>query len=113
VKRVGEELLSFLSIIMGLEKHALVELHKELFQALRVNYYPPCNNPEQVLGLSSHSDTGTITLLMQDDDVSGLEIRNKGNWVPINPILDAIVVNIGDVIEVYFLILSLNVTPSS
>jgi len=102
MKRVGEELLSSLSIIMGLEKHALVVLHKEFIQALRVNYYPPCNTPEQVLGMSPHSDTGTITLLMQDDDVSGLEIRNKGNWVPINPILDALVVNIGDVIEVYF-----------
>jgi len=72
-----------------------------------VNYYPPCNTPEQVLGMSSHSDTGTITLLMQDDDVSGLEIRNKGKWVPINPISDAIVVNIGDVIEVFFFFLYL------
>ena len=85
---------------MGLEKHDLVGLHKEVLQGLRVNYYPPCNNPEQVLGLSPHSDSSTITLLMQDDDVPGLEIRHKGNWVPVTPIPDALVVNVGDVIEV-------------
>jgi isopenicillin N synthase-like dioxygenase len=106
VRRVGEELLSFMSIIMGLEKHALAELHKELIQGLRVNYYPPCNNPEQVLGLSPHSDTTTLTLLIQDDDVLGLEIRNKGNWVPVKPISDALVINVGDVIEVIFFVLT-------
>jgi len=106
VRRVGEELLSFMSIIMGLEKDALAGLHKELVQGLRVNYYPPCSNPEQVLGLSPHSDTTTITLLIQDDDVLGLEIRNKGNWVPVKPISDALVINVGDVIEVIFFCLN-------
>lgn len=100
MKRAGTELLSSLSVIMELEKHTLVELHKEVLQALRVNYYPPCNTPEQVLGLSPHSDTSTITLLMQNDDVPGLELRHKGNWIPVTPIPDALVVNIGDIIEV-------------
>ncbi|KAI4354531.1 hypothetical protein L6164_003384 [Bauhinia variegata] len=101
VKRVGEELLSSLSMIMGMQKHALLEVHKELVQALRVNYYPPCSSPDQVLGLSPHSDTSTISILMQDDDVSGLEIRHTGGWVPVTPISDALVVNVGDVIEMW------------
>ncbi|KAK8466514.1 hypothetical protein PHAVU_008G118300, partial [Phaseolus vulgaris] len=53
-----------------------------------------CNTPGQVLGLSPHSDTSTITLLMQDDDITGLEIRHQGGWVPVIPISDALVVNI-------------------
>ncbi|KAJ1402615.1 Oxoglutarate/iron-dependent dioxygenase [Sesbania bispinosa] len=101
IKRVGEELLSSLSVIMELQKHVLLGLHKELVQSLRVNYYPPCSTPEQALGLTPHSDTTTITLLMQDDDVPGLEIRHKGNWVPVTPISDALVVNVGDVIEIW------------
>ncbi|XP_027351293.1 protein SRG1-like [Abrus precatorius] len=100
VKRVGEELLSYLSVIMGMQKHFLLELHKLSLQGIRVNYYPPCSTPEQVLGLSSHSDSNTITLLMQDGDVSGLEIRHKGAWVPVAPISDAILVNVGDVMEI-------------
>ncbi|KAL5166358.1 Protein SRG1 [Glycine soja] len=99
VRRVSQELLSLLSVIMGMQKHVLLELHQESLQALRVNYYPPCSTPEQVLGLSPHSDANTITLLMQDDDITGLEIRHQGGWVPVTPISDALVVNVGDVIE--------------
>ncbi|XP_027351292.1 protein SRG1-like [Abrus precatorius] len=102
VKRVGEELLSYLSVIMGMQKHDFLGLHKESesLQAICLNYYPPCNIPEQVLGLSPHSDTSTITLLLQDDDVQGLEIRHKGGWVPVSPKSDAIVINVGDVMEI-------------
>ncbi|RDX77974.1 Protein SRG1, partial [Mucuna pruriens] len=101
VRRVGEELLSSLSVIMGMQKRVFLGLHKESFQGLRVNYYPPCSTPEQVLGLSPHSDTSTITLLMQDDDIIGLEIRHQGGWVPVTPISNALVVNVGDVIEIW------------
>lgn len=90
---------------MGLEKHVLLGLHKEVLQGLRVNYYPPCSTPEQVLGLTPHSDASTITLVMQDDDIPGLEIRYKGSWVPVTPILDALVVNVGDTMEVIELFL--------
>jgi len=85
---------------LGLEEHVLLGLHKEVHQGFRVNYYPPCNTPEKVLGVSPHSDPRTIALVMQDDDVSGTEIRYKGNWVPITPIPGALVVNVGDVLEV-------------
>jgi len=87
-------------VIMGMQKHVFLGLHNESLEGLRMNYYPPCNKPEQVLGLSPHSDTSTITLLMQDDDITGLEIRHQGGWVPVTPISDALVVNLGDVIEV-------------
>ncbi|KAK7350299.1 hypothetical protein VNO77_08742 [Canavalia gladiata] len=100
IKRVGEELICSLSVILGLEKQDLLELHEELLQGIRVNYYPPCNTPEQVIGLTPHSDASTISLVMQDDDITGLEIRYKGNWVPVTPIRDALVVNVGDVIEI-------------
>lgn len=105
VKRVAEELVCSLSLIMGMEKHTLLAMHKEMLQALRVNYYPPCSMPDKVLGLSTHSDTSTITILMQDDNVSGLQIRHQGEWVLVKPIPNALVVNIGDVIEVQLTVL--------
>ena len=85
---------------MGMDKGSLLKLHKELLQALRVNYYPPCHKPDKMLGISPHSDTSTITILMQDDDVTGLQIRHQEGWVPVEPVPNALVVNIGDVIEV-------------
>ncbi|OMO97244.1 Oxoglutarate/iron-dependent dioxygenase [Corchorus olitorius] len=88
-------------VIMGMDKETLLELHKQLVQAYRVNYYPPCSKPDQVLGVSPHSDPGTITILMQDDYICGLQIQHKGEWVPINPIPNALVVNIGDMTEIW------------
>ncbi|XP_024519387.1 probable 2-oxoglutarate-dependent dioxygenase At3g111800 [Selaginella moellendorffii] len=36
---------------------------------MRVNYYPPCPQPDEVLGLSSHSDATIITVVIEDADV--------------------------------------------
>ncbi|OMO97243.1 Oxoglutarate/iron-dependent dioxygenase [Corchorus olitorius] len=101
IQKVGIELLQLLSHIMGMEKEALLKLHKQLVQAYRVNYYPPCSKPDQVIGVSPHSDSGTIAILMQEDYISGLQIQHKGEWVPVDPIPNALVVNVGDVIEMW------------
>ena len=101
IKRGAEELLGSISLAMGMEKHTLQKMHKEMLQGLRVNYYPPCSMPDNVLGLSPHSDTSSITILMQDDNVSGLQIRHQGEWILVKPIPNALVANVGDVIEVY------------
>ena len=94
------ELLQSFSLIMGMDKDALLGLHKQLVQAYRVNYYPACAKPDQVLGISPHSDASTISILMQEDDVCGLQIQHNKEWVPVNPIPNALIVNVGDVIEV-------------
>ncbi|TYJ40013.1 hypothetical protein E1A91_A04G110000v1 [Gossypium mustelinum] len=101
IRKVATELFQSFSLIMGMDKEALLGLHKQLVQAYRVNYYPPCSKPDQVLGVSPHSDTSTITILMQEDDVCGLQIKNNNEWVPVNPIPDALVVNVGDVFEIW------------
>ena len=70
-----------------------------------MSYYPPCPKHELVLGASPHSDGGSITLLLQSDDVVGLQIKHKGGWIPIKPIPNAFVINIADVLEVIKLLL--------
>ncbi|KAJ0027586.1 hypothetical protein Pint_35390 [Pistacia integerrima] len=101
VKEVGEELLRSFSRIMGMDKDALLGLHKQGAQGMRVNYYPTCSRPDLVLGLSPHSDSSTITILMQEDDTEGLQIKHNEEWVPVKPVQDALVVNVGDVIEIW------------
>lgn len=61
--------------------------------------------PDKVVGASPHSDTTTITILMQEDNVTGLHIRKEGQWVPVKPIPNALVVNVGDMIEVIIMML--------
>ncbi|GJM94470.1 hypothetical protein PR202_ga11115 [Eleusine coracana subsp. coracana] len=68
---------------------------------VRVNYYPRCPQPELTLGLSSHSDPGGMTVLLADDRVRGLQVRHRaGAWVTVDPVPGALIVNVGDQIQV-------------
>lgn len=99
--RLSQQLLSVFSKLLGLQCEELLKMHCELLQVLRMNYYPTCPTPEKVIGVSPHADTGTLTLLFQEDDaINGLQIRHSGGWVPIRPRPNALFVNIGDVVEV-------------
>ncbi|XP_072996687.1 jasmonate-induced oxygenase 1-like [Typha latifolia] len=68
--------------------------------AVRVNCYPKCPQPELTLGLSSHSDPGSMTILLADEDVKGLQVRKGNKWVNVNPFPGALVVNVGDQIQI-------------
>ncbi|KAK6929373.1 LOW QUALITY PROTEIN: Isopenicillin N synthase-like, Fe(2+) 2OG dioxygenase domain [Dillenia turbinata] len=101
IHTVSQEIIAHLSLLMRMDRDSLKRQHGELMQAMRLNYYPTCSRPDLVLGVGPHSDSDIITLLLQDDEICGLQIRHKGGWVPVKPIPNSIVVNIGDVMEVH------------
>ncbi|RVW40671.1 S-norcoclaurine synthase 1 [Vitis vinifera] len=49
---------------------------------------------------SSQIYPGGLTLLVQLNEVQGLQIKKNGKWIPISPVPGAFIVNIGDVIEI-------------
>jgi isopenicillin N synthase-like dioxygenase len=66
---------------------------------LRLNYYP-VTDPTQGFGVHHHTDAGAMTLLLQDDQ-AGLEVYRDGAWHLIEPQRDALVVNVGDIVQVW------------
>ncbi|MCL7031852.1 hypothetical protein MKW94_003401 [Papaver nudicaule] len=68
---------------------------------IRVNRYPKCPLPKKCLGLGSHSDPPTLTILLQDDEVGGLQVLRPidDQWVGIRPVSNSFVINIGDTLE--------------
>ena len=72
----------------------------DMLQSMRMNYYPPCPDPHQVIGLTSHSDAVALTILLQVNEVEGLQIKKDGKWVSIKPLPNAFIVNVGDILEV-------------
>ncbi|XP_050205356.1 scopoletin 8-hydroxylase-like [Mercurialis annua] len=74
---------------------------------VNMNYYPTCPNPELTVGAGRHSDMGTLTVLLQDG-IGGLYVKveenidgkKKGEWMEIPPLHGALVVNIGNVLEI-------------
>lgn len=55
---------------------------------------------EQFQGVGSHKDGGFLTYLLQATPHAGLEAQNKsGEWIPIPPIENTLVVNVGRSLE--------------
>jgi len=71
---------------------------------LRLNYYPvtpkPANATATQLGVGQHTDAGALTLLLQDEQ-PGLEVCRDNEWHLVTPRRDAIVVNIGDIVQIW------------
>ena len=82
------------------EAKEVTNLFEDGLQAMRMNYYPPCPQPETVIGLTPHSDAIGLTVLLQINEMDGLQVKNDGIWVPVKPLPDAFIVNIGDILEV-------------
>ncbi|KAF3323160.1 S-norcoclaurine synthase 1 [Carex littledalei] len=100
LNKVTGELLEAMSKDLGIESDVLFNLFKEQPQVMRMNYYPPCPQPEKVLGASAHTDGAGLTLLLHVNDVQGLQIRKDNMWFNVENHPEAFVVNIGDILEI-------------
>jgi len=95
-----EKLLGLLSEGLGLDPNYIQNLiNKEPLLRLRINYYPPCPQPDMVNGLKSHSDVGMLTVLF-DDGVDGLQVLKDEDWFTVSPVPGALIINIGDMLQI-------------
>lgn len=99
VRAMTLRLLDVISESLGLEPDLLNKALGKHGQHMAINYYPRCPNPELTYGLPSHTDPTALTVLLQDQ-VSGLQVLNNGNWIAVQPIANSFVVNIGDQLQV-------------
>ncbi len=77
---------------------------------LRLNYYPTCPDPapadaeftpaEGQLGISHLTDAGAVTVLLQDAQ-PGLQVYRNDRWHLVDPLADAFIINIGDIVQVW------------
>ncbi len=64
----------------------------------RIFHYPPVSEAVEGWGVAEHTDYGLLTVLAQDRH-GGLEVRTPDGWVDVPPDPDALVVNIGDMLD--------------
>ncbi|KAE9456263.1 hypothetical protein C3L33_11820, partial [Rhododendron williamsianum] len=82
-------------------------LGKDLFKGwpcqFRINKYS--FTPESVgsSGVQIHTDSGFLTILQDDENVGGLEVMDKksGEFVSVDPMPGALLVNLGDIATVW------------
>lgn len=99
---VGEELLKALCVAIGLdEDHFAAAFDGDRAWMAKLAHYVGGVAEAGGQGVGLHADYGFITLLLQDQ-VGGLEVRPYGQdaWLPVEPIPGALVVNLGEMLEV-------------
>jgi isopenicillin N synthase-like dioxygenase len=93
-------LLGAISINLGVPEdflhHAFLPTHSSF---VRVNFYPRCPGMG-CLGVNQHTDAGALTVLLQDDQ-PGLEVLRDDVWHLVPSVEGALVVNVGDIIQVW------------
>lgn len=96
---VGRAVLSGVALSFGLDRDWFDRWCAEPTVLFRIFHYPP-PAPDFVgtWGVAEHTDYGLLTLLVQDD-TGGLEVRVGDEWVQVPPTPDAIVCNLGDMLE--------------
>ncbi|KAK2376037.1 protein SRG1 [Trifolium repens] len=101
IKKLCFTIIKFMTKALKIQEPSeLLDFFEEGDQSIRMNYYPPCPQPDQVIGLNPHSDASGLTILLQVNEMQGLQIKKDGLWIPINPLPNAFVVNVGDLLEI-------------
>ncbi len=94
-------LLADIGECLGVERGTLeAEFGEGHSSFLRLNYYPPCEAPDRHLGISHHTDAGALTVLLPDAQ-PGLEFFNDGEWHTVLAEPGALIINIGDIVQVW------------
>ncbi|XP_021825024.1 protein DMR6-LIKE OXYGENASE 2-like isoform X2 [Prunus avium] len=100
-REVATEILKGISESLGLEADYIAKAMNwnRGLQILAANYYPACPQPDKAIGIPPHTDHGLVTLLIQNE-MGGLEVKHKDQWVLVNATPGAFIVNIGDQIQI-------------
>ncbi|XP_049383407.1 protein SRG1-like [Solanum stenotomum] len=100
IKSLAMIIVCQLAKALRIDENEMRELFSDGMQSMRMNYYPPCPEPHKTIGFSPHSDADALTILFQLDETEGLQVRKDDIWVPIKPLPNALIVNIGDMMEI-------------
>ncbi|KAK2993897.1 hypothetical protein RJ640_012771 [Escallonia rubra] len=100
LQKLSMTLFGLMAEALKMNKIEIERMFEDGLQSVRMNYYPPCPQPEQVIGLTPHSDATGITILLQVNGVEGLQVKKDGVWLPVKFLADAFVVNLGDIMEI-------------
>lgn len=95
--RVAHAIMEGVALSLGLDAQYFRRTYTAAPTLLfRVFEYPA--GDDAGFGVGEHTDYGLLTLLAQDDN-GGLEVKTRRGWIEAPPLPDALVCNIGDMLD--------------
>ncbi|KAM3700685.1 hypothetical protein ACJW31_05G117400 [Castanea mollissima] len=98
-KKLAMTISGYMAKALKMDAEEMRELFNDGVQTMIMNYYPCCPEPDKAIGFTPHSDADALTVVFQLNETEGLQIRKEGRWVPVKPLPNSIIVNIGDIME--------------
>ena len=100
--RVAAVLLRAMARILGTAQDSFLQLFDLPLTNMTLLHYPPQIAESGGFGIHPHKDTDALTILAPDP-VGGLMVkrRNAQEWISAEPPDDALIVNIGDLLELW------------
>nr|TKS09334.1 hypothetical protein D5086_0000094610 [Populus alba] len=95
MRQIAVALTRFMAMGLEIESQELYDAYEEGLYQIRMNYYPPCPQPERVTGLNPHVDIAGFALLLDCGDAPGLQVLKDDHWIFVEPLDGAIVVTWG------------------
>ncbi|XP_027116477.2 1-aminocyclopropane-1-carboxylate oxidase homolog 11 [Coffea arabica] len=92
-------LLRLVSEAAGLDATLLENIGCADGLVVKGHYYPPCPEPELTFGTADHTDNDFLTIILQDE-LGGLQVLHKDEWVDVSPLPGALVINLGDMLQI-------------
>ena len=97
--KIGSRVLSVISLSLGLKNDYFETWVEKGNSLLRSIHYPPVDSNVNPHRARAHEDINLITLLIGAAE-GGLEVLSKdGSWIQVEPSSEAIVCNIGDMMQ--------------
>ena len=98
----GRRLLTLISRIMGVNETDFLSYFDDPLTNMTLLHYPSHPTDRPKVGIHPHKDTDALTLLFPDP-VGGLWLQPRGHkdWIEVVAPPDAMVVNIGDLLELW------------
>ena len=97
--KIGSRVLSVIALSLDIDKNFFTPWIEKGNSLLRSIHYPPVDSNLNPHRARAHEDINLITLLIGAEE-GGLEVLNKdGSWIKVSPSSEAIVCNIGDMMQ--------------
>ena len=99
VTQLGQRILEGIALSLGLKSDYFHQNYtKDPLILFRIFHYPAQDSTQSQWGVGEHTDYGLLTILKQDE-VGGLQVKSRGQWIDAPPISNTFICNIGDMLD--------------